>query len=144
MKFKKLVDDVELPEKSSPELYINVRSAERVDIRKDEYRQVRTGVSMLVNKSEVARVVGANVQTTLLKTGTKYEELVVTMFNQGERNIMVYPGMVIAKIKVENAKAESSVAKRATIKSTAEFKPAPSDVISNAPGLHRKKDCKGC
>jgi len=69
MKFKKLVDGVELPEKSSPELYINVRSAERVDIRKDEYRQVRTGVSMLVNKSEVARVVGANVQTTLLKTG---------------------------------------------------------------------------
>jgi len=69
------------------------------------------------------------------------------MFNQGDRNIMVYPGMVIAKIKVENAKAESSVAKRATLTSTAEFKPAPSDVLSNAsvePGLHRKKDCKGC
>jgi len=147
MRFKKLDAGVELPEKYSPTLYINVRSAERVDVRPHEVRRVKTGVSVLVGKDETARIVGPNVSTDEIKTGNKYSELIVTMHNLGDRNVMVYPGMVVARIEVTKTKAEATNKRRTTtIVSEATFKPVPSEELTNVPttpGLH-KKPCKGC
>jgi hypothetical protein len=103
MKFKKMVEDVELPERVAPHVYVNIRSAERRDVRGSETINIKTGVMVLVGGGEIATVFGAgpfaaNVVPREIKTGNKYYEIIITVRNNGLRNIMIYPGQVLASI----------------------------------------------
>lgn len=100
MRFRKLNKEVELPEKSTPNRYINVRASERVDIKPGLAREVETGVEVSVKKDEIASVVGKNVLEEVLEPGG-YRPLTVTICNHSDRTMMVYPGQVVASVLLE-------------------------------------------
>lgn len=123
MRFKKLSESVELPEKFSATRYVNVRANERIDVCYGDQVRVATGVHVAVAKNEKAWVVGpqstvSHVVELFVTTG----ELFVTIHNPNERNIMVYPGQVIAEIWVEKAPVKASTRKRRTAKFTSSAK----------------------
>lgn len=100
MKFRKLNNEVELPEKSTPGKYINIRASSRVDIKPGKTRDVKTGVEVLVPKNEICWLSGDNVLEAVLEPG-KYRELIITMHNSSRKTMMIYPGQVVASITVE-------------------------------------------
>ena len=118
MRLKKLVESIELPEKMSATRYINVRANERIDICYGDQVIVKTGVHVTVAKNETAQLGGENVVTLNVVTG----ELFVTIHNPGERNLMIYPGEVLAEILVEKAPVKASTRKRKTAKFTSSAK----------------------
>lgn len=124
MKFKRQSNypDVELPEKVNATYYINVRSAVRVDVRPNETLRVPTGVSASVARTEKAALIGtvSGVIDAALTSGDLY----ITITNEGDRNFMIYPGMVLAEIEVEKTektKAAKKPVKRATFISDAQL-----------------------
>lgn len=123
MRLKKLVESIELPEKMSATRYINVRANERIDVCYGDRVRVKTGVHVTVSKNETARLVEpralvSNVVEMNITTG----ELFVTMHNSDERNLMIYPGEVLAEIWVEKAPVKASTRKRRTAKFTSSAK----------------------
>ena len=104
MRFKKLVGSVELPEKASAALYVNVRANERIDVCYEDQLRVTTGVHVTVAKNETAWLKGRNVPYTRVGTG----ELFVPIYNPNKQNIMIYPGQVLAEILVEKAPVKAS------------------------------------
>lgn len=99
MKFRKAINGVELPEKSSSTLYVNIRSAERVDVRSNEMIMVDTGIEVLVPKNETVTIFGAYIIETVLSPG-KYQRLTVPVRNTTDQCFMVYPGQVLASLSV--------------------------------------------
>jgi len=100
MRFKRIIKDVELPEKVTGG-YVNVRSAERVDIRPGETRQVITGIKVYLQKGEIAGIRGAPswvgfVTPAKVSSG----DLTIMIKNATLRNLMVYCGQVIASIDI--------------------------------------------
>ena len=118
MRMKRKHDDVELPEKTSPTHYINIRSAERRDIRPGETVTLQTGVSVAMAAGETARLSGRNVKSTSI-TPKGYKDLLVVMTNKGNRNIMIYPGQVIASLHI--AKKKPQARKKTTVVTKATF-----------------------
>lgn len=118
MRFKKLVESIELPEKHSPLSYINVRANERIDVCSGNEVRVATGIHVAVAKNETAKLVGPNVVKPDVTTG----ELFVTIYNPDERNFMIYSGMVLAEIWVEKVPVKASTRKRKTAKFTSSAK----------------------
>lgn len=111
MRMKRKHDDIELPEKTSPTTYINVRSAERIDVRPNETVTIQTGVLVAMAAGETAHTKGKNVRPTSI--GPKgYKDLLVMMTNRGERNLLIYPGQVIARIDITKKKVEARKRKR--------------------------------
>lgn len=100
MRFRKLNKEVELPEKSTPNKYINIRASRRIDIKPGKTRDVTTGVEVLVPKNEICWLSGDSVLEAVLEPG-KYRELIITMHNPSRKTMMIYPGQVIASITVE-------------------------------------------
>jgi len=100
MKFRKLNDEVELPEKTSSG-YINLRSAERVDVRPGETRNITTGVEAKLDKSESYSFepdftsMGNSEVTTI--SPNSYTELALSVTNPYDTNIMIYPGQVLGR-----------------------------------------------
>lgn len=113
MKFRKLDESVELPEKKRVGHYINVRSGVRIDVRPGEEVAVATGVDVTVSKSETALFSGTVVG--VISDTVASGELFITVLNQGDRNIIIYPGMVLGEIKVSTA-AKATKVKTARIK----------------------------
>ena len=58
MRLYKIVKDVEFPEKTEAG-YINIRSIERIDVRPNETRYVRTGLRATKTKNEILVVESA-------------------------------------------------------------------------------------
>ena len=115
MRFKKLVESVELPEKLSATRYVNVRANERIDVCMGNVLSVSTGIHITVAKNETVWLRGVNVPLTrVVCTG----ELLVPIYNKDARNIMIYPGQVIAEILVEKSPVKASTRKRKTAKFT--------------------------
>ena len=115
MRMKRKLEDVELPEKVSSTRYINVRSAQRVDVRPGETVVIETGVLVAMAAGEMARVRGKNVKPTSIAP-KGYKDLLVTMVNRGDRNLLIYPGQVIASIEIVKKKVETrKKRKRATL-----------------------------
>ena len=98
MRLYKINPDVEFPEKLEAG-YMNIRSAERIDVRPNEARLVSTGLRLSKTKDEVITVKDL--------WGTEYilensgEELFIKVTNGGIRNIMIYVGMVIGEVTAE-------------------------------------------
>jgi len=121
VKFKKAFADIEKPEKSG-DRYINVRSAERVDVRPGATRTIDTGVEVSVAKMEFAFVAGENVVEETLEPGG-YRPLTVTITNDTERTMLVYPGQVLASIyvKILGKKKSAVTPKKAVFESKAKL-----------------------
>lgn len=121
MRMKRKHDDIELPEKTSPTTYINVRSAQRIDVRPNETVTIQTGVLVAMAAGEMAHIKGRNVRPTSI--GPKgYKDLLVMMTNRGERNLLIHPGQVIARIDITKKKVEArKKRKRATLYTEAKF-----------------------
>jgi len=106
MRMKRKTEGIELPEKTSPTTYINVRSAQRIDVRPNETVTIQTGVLVAMAAGEIAHIKGKGVRPTSI--GPKgYKDLLVMMTNRGERNLLIYPGQVIARIDITKKKVEA-------------------------------------
>jgi len=141
VRLKRLNDQVELPEKTNNNKYINVRSAVRIDVRPGETVEVPTGVAVSLAKEETAYISGPNVVPTELPHG-KYKEIIVPIYNDGDRNLLIYPGQVIATISVERKKKATIVTKATLVQK----KPTKSEYLDSASteaGFH-EKPCGGC
>jgi len=119
--------DVELPERSGVGHYINLRSAERIDVRPNETVVISTGVKISRSKGE--KVMFASSIGDYKLEPVKSGEIKVSITNSGDRNIIVYPGMVIGELL-------SDTSKTTTLTGTA--------TISKNPGFYSKSDCSKC
>jgi len=95
MRLYKLIDEAEFPEKTETG-YVNIRSVERVDVRPNETRSVYTGLR--ITKTIKEDIIVKSAWDDLYLIEESGEELYIKVFNMGERNIMIYPGMVIGEI----------------------------------------------
>lgn len=112
MRFKLLRSDVTKPNKVSPGHYINVRSAQRIDVFPNNSAMVETGLKVYVSKTETARLVGDSVDEVEITSG----ELFIPVVNPSDTILSIYPGQVLADISVSTVKQ-----KRATFVSSAEL-----------------------
>jgi len=119
MKFKRRYEGIELPEKSEPTKYINIRSAERVDVRPGETRDIETGVLIKVYADEEVIVYGPYVVTGTYQVD-KFVPLVVTMYNDEDRSLLIYPGQIIGGLSIRKEAARNKM-RKATISSKARF-----------------------
>jgi dUTPase len=120
MKFKKLVEGIELPEKTSPQRFTNVRANRRIDVCSGDTVRVSTGIHVTVSKNETARLLG--IASGVVAMDVTTGELFIDIYNKYKQNLMIYPGMVLAEILVEKAPVKASTRKRKTAKFTSSAK----------------------
>lgn len=101
MKFKKIVESVELPEKTSASRFINVRANKRIDVCHGDTLTVPTGIHVTVSKNETASLRG--IASGVIDANVSTGELFIDIYNKYKQNLMIYPGMVLAEILVEKA-----------------------------------------
>jgi len=139
MRFEKILEDVELPEKTEDGRFINIRSCVRMDIQPGKFDRVPTGLRVEVEENEKPMLYGSlfiPVVNTLLKPG----EVFIRIKNDTERNITIYPGQVLAEVTVYIGELPKKP-KRATIYSSANL--TIERDIPMEPGFH-KKPCETC
>lgn len=142
MRFKRIgnYDDVELPEKATASLYVNVRSAVRIDVRPGETLDIPTGVRVTVGRNEKAYL--EELIDGMVPKQIKSGELFVTVKNKGKRNIMVYPGQALAEIVVKKETKKATAVTKEVRKATFTSEATVRSDTSDAPGFHSKqRDC---
>ena len=108
MRFRKVDPEVELPEKVSVNRFINVRSAQRIDVCPGATVNVNTGLRVIVPKNEKAVIKGEHVVEGPITSGL----LFVPIHNPTKRSIMIYRGQVLAEIWVEKLPVKKAASRK--------------------------------
>jgi len=104
MRLYRIDKEVDFPEKVSGKSdlrYANIRSAERIDVRPGETRQISTKLRVSFKQDKEKVFVVSYFNSTKYEIISSGEELLVPVENVGDRNIMIFPGTVIAEMRVE-------------------------------------------
>ena len=104
MRLYKIDKEIEFPERvsgNSSLRYLNIRSAERIDVRPGETRQISTRLRVSFKETAEKVFIVSYFNSMKYEITTSGEELLVPVENLGERNIMISPGTVLGEIKVE-------------------------------------------
>lgn len=104
MRLYKIDKEIEFPERVSGNSglrYINIRSAERIDVRPGETRQISTRLRVSFKEAKERVFIVSHFNSTKYEIPASGKELLVPVENLGLRNIMIQPGEVLGEIIVE-------------------------------------------
>jgi len=108
MKFQRLNSMVDFPEQGNDQnIFVNIRSESRIDIRSGESRSVSTGLKAQLNKGETLEIIPA-INDIKFDSSMLYSsgEIFVIINNTTNKALQIYPGQSIALVVLHKEEIE--------------------------------------